>query len=228
MNALTLLQHLKAYPLFTFNEFVRLTRKSAPYCRTSLYRLKKRKLIFEIEKGKYTVHEDPLVFSSHILSPSYISFWTALRFYNLTEQLPLTIMIASPKSKKKISFRHTTIAFYKTKHLWGYTKMRYSKFDIFVADAEKSIIDCLLSQSVPFAEIFKALSSPDIAIEKLKAYALKTKNRSLIKRVGYLLEKRGCNAEELLPFIDYNYVLLDTLRGKKGQKNKKWRILDNT
>ncbi|MEK6903911.1 MAG: hypothetical protein AABW64_04675 [Nanoarchaeota archaeon] len=228
MKTILLLQQLEKYPLFTFNEFVRLTRKSATYCRTRVYRLKKQKLIFEIEKGKYTVHDDPLIFSSHILSPSYISFWTALRYYNLTEQLPLPVMVASPRSKKNISFRHTTIVFYKTKHVWGYTKTRYGLFDIFMADAEKSIIDCLLSNTVPFAEIVKAISSPEIDVEKLQAYALKTKNNSLIKRIGYLLEQRAYNAEKLQAYLDYNYVPLDPSGRKKGQKHKKWRILDNT
>src|SRR3989344_3070176 len=128
MKKIVLIRTLEKYPLLTFNEFVRFTGKGVKYCRTHLYRLKKEKLIFEIERGKYTVYENPLLFASLIAAPSYISFWTALRFYNLTDQLPLHIMIASKKSRKEINFFNTKIKFYKLRYFWGYKKTRYEKF----------------------------------------------------------------------------------------------------
>ena len=227
MKKLELIRTLERYPLFTFNEFVRITGKGVKYCRTHIYRLKKEKLVFEIERGKYTLHKDPLVFASLITSPSYISFWTALRFYNLTDQLPQNVMVASRKSRKEIDFLCTKIKFYKIKHFWGYKKTRYEKFDIFIAEPEKCLIDSILTQSVSINGLSTALESEEIDKEKLKAYAIKTANKSLIKRIGFLLDKNRVNTDELLKHIDYNYIRLDALVKNKGEKNKKWRIINN-
>ena len=58
-------------------------------------------------------------------------------------------------------------------------------------------------------------------------YALKTKNKSLIKRLGYIMENFGLNAEGLSKHLDNNYILLDWNGVKKGTKNKKWKIIEN-
>ncbi|MEK6914999.1 MAG: hypothetical protein AABW89_00460 [Nanoarchaeota archaeon] len=227
MKKIELLRVLEKYPLFTFNEFVKITGKSIKYSRTYIYRLKKDKLIFEIEKGKYTLKDNPLIFASFITAPSYISFWTALRFYNVTDQLPNEIMVASKRSKKEITFLNAKIKFYKVKYLWGYRKIRYNNFDIFIAELEKSIIDSVASGLVPLSEIVDVLINEEINTLKLKEFAIKTGSKSLIKRIGFLLDKIKVDADEMLKYIDYNYIILDINNKSKGDKNKKWRIIDN-
>ena len=148
MKTIQLLSLLKNFPLFTFNDFVKITKQSSEYCRTSLYRLKKQKFIFEIERGKYTVYDDPLIFSSFIVQPSYLSSWSALRYYNLTDQLPIAIFLSTPKTRPLINFNGTKIIFLKTKYMWGYKRVRYFDWDIFMAEPEKAVIDSLLSKNV--------------------------------------------------------------------------------
>lgn len=227
MNRINAIKALEKRPLFTFNEFVRIIGKKPQYARIYLHRLKSRGLVFQIERGKYSVFDDPLIFSSHIMLPSYISFWTALRFYGFTEQLPVEIMIASPKPREGISFHGTKIHFFKTKHLWGYKKQRYAGFDIFVAEKEKSIIDSLLAKNTPFDEIAKAVETRDFDAKRLIEYAVKTKNKSLMKRVGYLMENFGLEPKELAGHLDNNYVLLDWNGGKKGEKSKNFKVIVN-
>ncbi|TRZ54957.1 hypothetical protein D4Q76_01350 [archaeon] len=222
-----LLKKLEEYPLFTMNEFVRITGKSQEYARTMIYRLKKEKLLYMIEKGKYTVHDDPMIFSSYIVIPSYISFWSGLRFHNLTEQLPKNIMIASAKPKHEIDFQGTKIRFFKTKQLWGYKKERYAGFDIFVAEKEKCIIDCLLLKNTPFDEVAKAVAKKELDEKKIAEYAVRTKNISLMKRLGYVMEYFGIDAETLTKYLDNNFIPLDWNAPKKGGKNKKWKITVN-
>ena len=223
MKKIELIKMLEKYPLFTFNEFVRMTGKSSEYARTYLYRLKKEGLVFRVEKGKYTVFDDAMMFSSHIIVPSYISFWTAFRFHNFTEQLPSDIMIAVAKSKENIAFKGTKVRFFKTKHLWGYRKYRYRDFDIFVAEKEKCIIDSLLLKNVPFDEIVKSIRTKEFDADKLSQYAVKTGNKSLMKRVGYIMDQCGMNAaaERLTRYLDNNCILLDWSATGKGKTNKK-------
>lgn len=229
IEKIELLKRLETYPLFTFNDFVRITGISPEYARTLLYRLRKEGLIFSVAKGKYTVHDDPLIFASYIFVPSYISFWTALRFYDLTEQLPREIMLAISVYKRSIKFMGTPITFTKIREFWGYRKERYSKFEIFIAEREKCIIDSLLVKKVPLDEIFSALQSGKLNTKKLIDFAVKTKNNSLIKRLGYLLELCGVDASRLHEKIrsDRNYVVLDRNFPKKGEKNARWKLIIN-
>lgn len=214
-------------PLFTFNEFVRLAAFRPGYAKVYLSRLKKDGLIFEIERGKYTVFDDPFLFSSYIIMPSYISFWTALKFYGFTEQLPSAIMVACAKQRKPINFHGLKILFYKTKNMWGYKKQRFGNFEILIAEKEKAIIDSLALRNVHFDEIAKAIETKDFDSKKLLEYAEKTKNISLKKRLGFLLENFGISAEKLSKSLDNNYIPLDWHGKKRGNKNKKWKIIVN-
>lgn len=227
MKKIIIIRLLEKYPLFTLNEFVRLTGKKVQDTRNYLYRLRKEGLIFRIERGKYTAIDNPVAFASCIAVPSYISFWTAIRHYNLTEQMPKDIMVAVPKPKKSLTFRGTKIRFFTTKQMWGYGKQRYGNFDIMIAEAEKAVIDSMLLKNVPFDEIVKAVKSGETDKNKLISYTLRTKNSSLGKRLGFMLETFGFKAEELLNLADNNYVLLDWYGRKEGKKDKRWKLIIN-
>lgn len=227
MKKIEVIKRLEKCPIFTFNEFVRMTGRSPEYCGLYLHRLKKEGLVFQIERGRYTVFDDPMLISSHIITPSYLSFWSALRFYNFTEQLPLNMMIASHKPKKAIKFHGTEIHFFKTKHLWGYKKQRYMDFDIFVAEREKCILDCLLLKNTPFEEVAKAIMTKDFDCAKLSKYAVRTKSHSLAKRLGYLMESFGLETGDLKQHMDDNYIPLDWNVEKEGKRNKKWKVIIN-
>lgn len=227
MKKIELLKMIEKYPLLTFNEFIRITGSDIDYARTYLSRLEKEKLITRIEKGKYTTHDDPLIFSSHIIVPSYISFWTALRYYNLTEQLPVNVMIASAMPKKTITINGTRIQFHKISHLWGYKKETYRGHEIFIAEKEKSIIDSLMLGNVPFDEIAKAVRTKEFDEKILIEYTLRTKNKSLMKRIGFMTEYFGMDAGQLTPHLDNNYISLDPKEKNTGKNSKKWKIIIN-
>lgn len=227
MDKIRLLETLKSYPMFTLNEFVRITGKDAPYTRLLLHRLRKENLIYQIERGKYTLHDDPLIFASYLQLPSYISFWTALRFYNFTEQLPKEITLASPRPKNEILFQGTKIRFIKMKHFFGYRKEIYRGFEIFIAEKEKAVIDSLLEPVVPIDEVLNAIKSKELDEKVLIDHAISTNNKSLIKRLGYLMELSGHKADELLDQIDSNYIPLDSNFSKKGERDRRWKIIIN-
>ncbi len=227
MKTIELLRILQEYPLFTENDVAKIVDKRAGYVKTLLYRLGKQKLIHRIERGKYTLHDDVFIFASCICIPSYISLWTALRHYNLTEQLPKTIFVVVPKPKRSFKFQSTSIEFVKSRHFFGFRKERYRDFDIFIAEPEKAVIDSLLSKKIPFDEIVKAIKTNELVTEKLIDYSIRTKNKSLIKRLGFILEEEHLECKKLKKFVDNNYTRLDLMLGRTGKKNKKWKIIDN-
>lgn len=226
MKTIHLLEKLNKYPLFTENDIAKILNKGPKYIRTLLYRLSKQGIIKRIEKGKYTTHNDVMIFASYIITPSYLSLWTALRYYNMIQQQPYGIFVISPVPRKSIKFQNTEIIFRTTKHIFGYTKERYSDFDIFIAVPEKAIIDSLLFK-LPIGDIKNILENEELDLEKLSNYAKRTKNISLIKRLGYLMEKIKSNSYGLTP-MDNNYILLDYSDKKKGKKDNKWKLIINT
>lgn len=223
MSTINLLKKLERYPLFTENDVSKLINKSPDYVKTYLYRLHKKGIITRIEKGKYTLHSDPLIFSSYIAIPSYFSLWTALRFYNMTQQQPIDLFLMSAKKRRDIALPGMKIRFIKTRHMFGYTKIRYTDFDIFIAEKEKAIIDSMLYK-IPMADVHEALN--DLNFQKLCEYTKRTKNASLIKRIGYLIEMRT-GQDFGLKVMDNNYIKLDSQRKEKGIKNSKWKLWVN-
>lgn len=224
LSTLKLLEKLREKPLFTLNQLSLITRYKKSYLKVLVNRLAKKKIIFRLEKGKFTVHEDPLIFSSHIIQPSYLTLWTALSFYGLTAQLPLEIYVASMKKKKPISFNKIKINFIKLE-LWGFQKKNYQGIEIFIAEKEKLLIDIISTNIVALSEIDELIK--EIDKKRMIEYSLRTKNKSLIKRIGFLLEKYDINTEKLINLIDNNYILLTKKGKRKGKKNKKWKIIDN-
>lgn len=222
MNTIMLLKQLDLYPIFTEKDVLKIIKTTKKYVRTLLSRLVKKGYIYRIERGKYSLYDDPLVFASHLIKPSYLSLWTALRYHNLTQQQPQTVYVMVKKPKKRIQLKNTTIQFIVTKHFFGYKTERYRDFDLFVAEPEKAIIDSLLAH-LPLSYIIEAIELLD-APQKLAWYAQKTKNHSLIKRLGYLLDKYKGNSFGLSS-KDYNYIHLDYHQKKKGEKKRKWRII---
>ena len=222
MKSINLLKRLERHALFTENDIAKIINKNPSYVKTLLYRLHKNGFIKRIEKGKYSVYDDPMIFASYITKPSYLSLWTAFRHYNMIQQQPFGIFVISPISKKPIRFQNIEIIFSKTKHMSGYQKERYGDFDIFVAEKEKAIIDALLFK-LPIQDICYAIENGEMDFKKIAAYAKKTRNKSLIKRIGYILYKKTGNSYNLKP-LDNNYISLDYLNSKKGKKDKRWKL----
>ncbi|MFH1209284.1 MAG: hypothetical protein V1663_00645 [archaeon] len=234
MKKISLIRELEKYPVFNLNTVRNITEKDSNYSKLLVYRLKKEGLIFEVEKNKYTLNKDPFVIASNIIWPCYISFWSALRYYNLTEQLPQNISVVTTRARKKkeIKFNDIKIVFttVKGKYFFGYNKERYQNFDIFIANKEKALIDSVLFKRVSFSEICDIIKKniDEIDIELMIDYLIKIKNKALIKRFGFLFYKLNINIyDKLKKCIDSNYVVLDYSIKGNNKKNKKWGVIEN-
>ena len=227
-----LLEYLKKYPVFDSIILNNKLDKSKEYINLFVHRLKKSGKIFQIEKNKYTLYDDPFLIASLIVWPSYISCWSALKFYNLTEQIPNYIWVVAVKNKKALRFMNTKIAFINIKksNFFGYNKVKYKNFDIFIAEPEKAIIDSMLLRKISFSEISEIINNniKKLKINKLIKHSKKTENKSLIKRIGYVIESLGYDySKKLKKYIDSTYAKLDYSKEKIGEKNIKWRLIIN-
>ncbi|MBI5064844.1 hypothetical protein HZA97_01280 [Candidatus Woesearchaeota archaeon] len=226
MRKIKLIKILEMYSLFGENIVAKMVNKNSQYVKRLLHNLAKEELIYRIERGKYTCQKDVMSFASNIKIPAYISLWTALKHHNLIQQQPFDIFVMTKSYKRSINFNGIWIRFIVTKHMFGYKKERYHDFDIFIAEKEKAIIDCMLYK-IPLEEVTNVLKTKEIDCKKLALYAKMTKNKSLIKRLGYLLEKIKKSTFGLKA-LDNNYIHLDYSNKRKGIKNKRWKLIINT
>ena len=94
--------------------------------------LKEMGLLAEVENGKYLVLgfepervlANPLFIASQLVTPGYVSFWSALHYYGFTEQAPLTIFVATTKKKRPVVFRGQRFRFVTVlpRKLFGYRR----------------------------------------------------------------------------------------------------------
>jgi len=234
MNTIQVLRRLATYPTFNINTVSNIIEKDIPYTRLYVNRLKKRELVNQLQRNVYTVESDPLVIASRISWPSYISIWAALRYHNLTEQLPniITVITTQMKRRKEISLQNTALVFEHVRPQWffGFTKTTKNDFEIFMAEPEKALIDAMLLKRISASEIYSILQIhiKDLSKEKLVNYIMKIQSKALAKRLGWMLNSLGCQNAAKLKQITYKTVIpLDYSRPFKGKKDDKWGIIIN-
>ncbi|PIW36052.1 MAG: transcriptional regulator, partial [Nitrosopumilales archaeon CG15_BIG_FIL_POST_REV_8_21_14_020_33_23] len=94
-------------------EILQTTDSSAKHILMNLVR--KRRLQ-RIERGKYLLipevagverywAEEPWVIVPHLVDEYYVGFWTAMNYWDMTEQIPYTVFVATKKQKKKNSLQ---------------------------------------------------------------------------------------------------------------------------
>lgn len=103
-------------------------------------------LIVPLEAGveaKYTEHE--FVVGSHLVEPYYIAYWSALNFYNLTEQTPFTVFIATTKRAKSRTILDVRYSFVTLgrKKFFGSSSVSIGSDRVNISDREKTLADAL-------------------------------------------------------------------------------------
>src|SRR4030043_18919 len=142
--------------------------------------MKKKQLIRNVGKGKLAFRDaDDLVVASALNWPSYVSFWSALSYYGLSDQMPRKIYSATTKYSKQIrNFKYVTLS---RKRFFGYTKIG----DIVIAEKEKAFADSLLFPKYAggIREIEKSLknSLENLDTEKLIKYSFRIESKAVIR-----------------------------------------------
>lgn len=233
MKSQDLLQHLRGIrkPVFTLHDIAKITGKKRDYLKVYLFRLKKRNILKEVERGKYTLDAHPFAVASNILFPSYVSFLTSYAYYQITTQIPTTIQIIALISKKKITYEGYNIQFIALpqKRIFGYKKEMLGEGIIFIAEKEKAIVDSLyLPEYCPVSETALALQDTELEMSKLVRYARRMHSIVVLKRLGYLLETNGIDIfKNVKNALNSRYDLLNPMIKKTGKKNTKWKLIIN-
>lgn len=194
----------------------------------------------------------PFVISAYLIQPSAVSHWSALEYHGLTEQVSRIVTASTfnkvvtpsmrtknPKLKKKhvweidgISYEYINV---QEKQFFGTEKIWLDEyFQVSITDRERTLLDVFAYPKM-FGGIGEALgilenSLVTIDVEKLIDYAIRYDKKSIIKRLGWALERFGISLRILAPLlktpIGY-YCRLDPEKPASGQCDKRWMIQNN-
>lgn len=198
------------------------------YSSLVLERLVNKNVLRKIKRGKYTSSTNLYAIATNLIFPSYISFWSGIAYKGKTEQILSTIFVACTKKTRNIEFEGYKIIFVKLskRNFFGYRKEIAGNEELFIANNEKLLIDCLLfpRYSGNIDEVIKLVESTEFNQDILMNYLKIINNNSLNQKIGFLLEKYK-NINLKLNIKTKNYLRLPIK--SKLKINKKWRIKFN-
>jgi len=196
-----------------------------------LQQLKRKQIITHIKRNTYTltenIKENLFQIATETITPSYISFWTALSYYGFTEQQTQTIQVITTKQYKPIKLKNHQIipSKFKINRFFAYKKINHFN----IAEKEKAIIDSLAypENAGGFNETIKCLKNawPELNKKRFINYLKRYNNKVLNARIGYILEKLKLKKINLE--IPITYSLLNKEKEKTNKFNKKYRIIIN-
>ncbi len=180
--------------VFSLEDAVKVLRCKRAYAGLFLHRCSKKKLIGRVERGLYYLTErfNEYEIASRVLNPSYVSMVSALAYYGLTTQIPRVVYVVSTKRHrplKNVAGFDFVFKRIKREAFFGFHKE--SDGNVFIADAEKAIVDIFYFNDVNDLDE-SALEKPSrIDINKLVSYAKKTGKKSVVLGVVKLLKESG-------------------------------------
>lgn len=233
MNFLKLSRELRerGLEIFSINDVIKITGESNETVRMFLTRHVKNNNIFKIKRGYYSLNKIENKFKlAKVVEDAYISLNSALEYYQTTTQRFRDLDLISNKRIRNMNAGEIELNVHKVedKMFFGYEKTDVGDTTVFISNSEKTLIDCIyFSDIVYLGEIKKFIEvmKNKLDLEKIKRYLKKINNLSLNKRTGYLLELCGLDIGKMK--INNKYTRLNKNLEKKGELNKKWKMIVN-
>jgi predicted transcriptional regulator of viral defense system len=151
---------------------------------------------------------DPWLVANRVFAPCYIGGWSACEHWELTEQLFRSVLVVSstPRRSARVAVQGTEfrVATRQPDTLFGTRKVWRGRERVDVSDPSKTIVDLLDDPSIGggirnVADVLGEYFSGDHrADELLVGYADRLGNRTVFKRLGYLLERLAVDAPALI------------------------------
>jgi predicted transcriptional regulator of viral defense system len=185
--------------------------------------------------------EDPWIVADRVFSPCYIGGWSACEHWDLTEQLFRTVLVVTAKKVREREVEIQGIPFHLTVRaegaLFGTSAVWRGHDRVAVSDASRTIVDILDDPRLgggirTVVEVVREyMASEHRDDQRLIEYADRLDNRAVFKRLGYLIELLGIDAQELLAACrerrSAGLVALDPSIKAKGQIVRRWGLRAN-
>ncbi len=229
-------------PLFTFQDARKALGGTVASATNVLKRLRKKKRVVTIQKGLYLFapfksgvqghwSEDSLVVVPLLAGKNsyYLGFLSAMKFWDMTEQLPRTVHIVLKKRKKSFEALGSKFIFIRKKFFGEIVSQKIGDSSINVSSREQTILDGLLfpEYCLGLSEVANALNSSRSELDFGKLVLLAKKEKGIVRRrLGFLLEalKMGAKAKKLAGnFKGFNWLDPTSKKNLFGY-SKKWGL----
>jgi len=213
-----------------------------------LYHLTRKRWLLRLEKGKYLIlpleagmeglysaHE--FAIAAHLVRPYAIAYASALSFHALSDLLPHTVFVATTRRKSEVTveelglrFRFITLAPYK---FFGIQTVTIEDQPVRITTPSKTLVDGLdrpelCGGVVELAKGLKRYTGDNANWTQLTADAQRLGNRTVFKRLGYLVEVLGLEVGEWTDRwraeISSGETLLDPRYGHRGSYHAGWNL----
>ena len=156
--------------------------------------------------GQAQVLNDPWVLVPELYSPAYVGGWSALEYWDLTEQLFRTVCVLTRKRTRYGERTHQGVLFYvkhaSAKQMVGTKTVWRENTKVLVSDPAKTILDIVddpylgagLQHVMDCMHEFHKQHG-DSGLHTLIEYASDIGNGALFKKLGYLAEKLKWGSE---------------------------------
>ena len=190
--------------LFTYQQAVDYWQSTVAATNT-LGRLVQKGWLQRLDRGLYMIipleagperlwSENALIIASSLLSQGAVAYWSALRFWNMTEQIPQVQFIQTTKRKKNMTIQGVRFQFIHVaeKYYFGISSRKIEDISIHVTDREKTILDAASRPDISggIVQLSQALTASVDTIdwEKLDNYLVQWGGGVVAKRLGYMVE----------------------------------------
>lgn len=213
-----------------------------------LYHLTRKRWLLRLEKGKYLIlpleagmeglysaHE--FVIAAHLVQPYAIAYASALSFHALSDLLPHIVFVATTRRKAEVTveelglrFRFITLA---PRKFFGVQTVTIEDQPVRITTLSKTLVDGLdrpelCGGVIELAKGLKRYEADDANWAQLTADAQRLGNRTVFKRLGYLVEVLGLEVGEWIDRwraeISSGETLLDPRYGRRGSYHAGWNL----
>ncbi len=213
-----------------------------------LYHLTRKRWLLRLEKGKYLIlpleagmeglystHE--FVIAAHLVQPYAIAYASALSFHALSDLLSHTVFVATTRRKAEVTveelglrFRFITLT---PRKFFGIQTVTIEDQSVRITTPSKTLVDGLdhpdlCGGIVELAKGLERYSAGDANWAQLTADAQRLGNRTVFKRLGYLVEVLGLEVGEWIDRwraeISPGETLLDPRYGRRGSYHSEWNL----
>lgn len=180
---------------------------------------------------------DPWIIATQLYSPCYIGGWSACQFWRFTDQIFSSVIVLTAKrvntTEQITGSTNFIIKKQDSKKIFGLKTVWKDAIKVLVSDPHKTIIDLLNNPSVgggirSVAEMLqKYFQSELLNTTTLLEYADQMKNKTIFKRLGYLLSVLNPSQTSLIDHCKKkisqgNSEIDPSLKGNR--LIKKWRL----
>lgn len=225
---------------------------SSHMARKALSRLVKSGWLERIERGLYMIlpleagpegrwSEDPLILANQMAPTGAVGYWSALRYWGMTEQVPRTtfVQITYRRSQPRVTIHGMEFQFITVveRKLFGLVQQMGDGLPFRITDREKTLIDSCdrpdLSGGI--IQVVQALHSGEpIDWHNVDIYLARMGSGAIYKRLGYLVDSLGIpvpdrnqRLKHWREEITHGIALLEPGGGQVGKIDTSWRIRVN-